>query len=56
MISRCVFRKLMLSLMIMFNGDSPLTAAGKSVGAINTKLQTCFQEVSDWCSADMMLL
>ena len=36
--------------------DSSLTARGKSVAAINRKLQTCLQEVSDWCSADMMLL
>ena len=40
----------------MFADDSSLNAAGKSVAAINTKLQKCLQEVSDWCSANMMLL
>ena len=33
-----------------------LTAAGKSIAAINSKLQTSLQEVSDWCSANAMLL
>ena len=40
----------------MFADDPFLTAAEKSVEAINTKLQKCLQEVSDWCSANMMLL
>ena len=40
----------------MFADDSSLTAAGKSVAAINTKLNTCLQEVSDRCSVNMMLL
>ena len=40
----------------MFADDSSLTAAGKSVAAINTKLQTRLQEVSDWYSANIMLL
>ena len=39
----------------MFADDSSLTAAGKSVAAINTKLKTCLQELSDWCSANMTL-
>ena len=39
----------------MFADDSSLATAGKSVAAINTKLQKCLQEVSDWCSANMML-
>ena len=40
----------------MFADDSSVTAAGKSVSAVHTKLQTSLQEVSDWCSSNMMLL
>ena len=40
----------------MFTDDTSLTAAGKSVDAINTKLQTCLQVVSDRCCDNMMLL
>ena len=40
----------------MFANESSLTAAGKCVVAINGKLQTCLQEVSDWDTANMMLL
>lgn len=40
----------------MFADDSSLTAAGENVAAITTKLQPSVQEVSDWCSANAMLL
>ena len=39
-----------------FADDSSLTAAGKSVAAVKTELQTRRQEVSDWRSAYMMSL
>ena len=39
----------------MVADDLSLTAAGNSVSAINTKLQTSLQEASDWCSSSMML-
>ena len=39
-----------------FADNSSLTAVGKSVAAINTELLTCLQEVTDWCSANMMVL
>ena len=40
----------------MLADDSSLTAAGKRVSAVNTKLQTRLQGVCDWCSSNIRLL
>ena len=40
----------------MFADDSSLSASGNSIAAINAKLQPSIQEVTEWCSANAMLL
>ena len=40
----------------MFADDSSLTAAGEKIASTNTELQERLQEVSDWCSANTLLL
>ena len=40
----------------MFADDSSLCASGNNIAAINAKLQQSIQEVTEWCSANAMLL
>ena len=40
----------------MFADDSSLSASGNNIAAINAKLQPIIQEVTEWCSANVMLL
>ena len=40
----------------MFEFDSSLSASGNNIAAINANLQPSIQEVTDWCSANTMLL
>ena len=40
----------------MFADDSSLSASGNDIAAINAKLQPSIQEVTEWCSANAMLL
>ena len=40
----------------MFAGDWSLSASGNNIAAINAKLQPSIQEVTDWFSANAMLL
>ena len=40
----------------MFADDSSLSASGNNIAAINAKLQPSLQEVTEWCSANAMLL
>ena len=40
----------------MFADDSSLSASGNNIAAINAKLQPNIQEVTEWCSANAMLL
>ncbi len=40
----------------MFADDSSLSASGNNIAAINAKLQPSIQEVTEWCSANAMLL
>ena len=40
----------------MVADDSSLSASGNNIAAINAKLQPSIQEVTEWCSANAMLL
>ena len=40
----------------MFTDDSSLSASGNNIAAINAKLQPSIQEVTEWCSANAILL
>ena len=40
----------------MLADDSSLSASGNNITAINAKLQPIIQEVTEWCSANAMLL
>ena len=40
----------------MFADDSSLSASGNNIASINAKLQPSIQEVTEWCSANGMLL
>ena len=40
----------------MFADDSSLSVSGNNIAAINAKLQPGIQEVTEWCSANAMLL
>ena len=40
----------------MLADDSSLSASGTNIGAINAKLRPSIQEVTEWCSANAMLL
>ena len=40
----------------MLADDSSLSASGNNIAAINAKLQPIIQEVTEWCSANAMLL
>ena len=40
----------------MFADDSSLSAFGNNIAAVNAKLQPGIQEVTEWCSANAMLL
>ena len=40
----------------MFADDSSLSASGNNIAAINAKLQPSIQEITEWCSANAMLL
>ena len=40
----------------MFADDLSVSASGNNIAAINAKLQPSIQEVTEWCSANALLL